>query len=152
MGVSYPAPEVGLVISYSFLWSEEAQQGQVEGRKDRPCAIVMAVETDERDAGRPYQIAVVPITHVPHGNPEVAIEIPAAVKRHLGLDEDRSWIVVDEFNTFTWPGYDLRPIKKKEGRIDYGFLPPKLFDQIIEKITQLQSQGKITQTSRDDAA
>lgn len=76
---------------------------------------------------------MVPITHVPHGDPNVAIEIPLAVKRHLGLDDERSWIVVDEFNTFTWPGYDLRPIKNKQGRIDYGFLPPKLFDRIIEK-------------------
>lgn len=27
-----PEPQPGLVISYSFLWSEEAEQGQVEGR------------------------------------------------------------------------------------------------------------------------
>jgi len=54
-------------------------------------------------------------------------ELPPAVKKHLGLDEERSWIVVDELNTFTWPGYDLRPIKKKEDRFDYGFLLPKLF-------------------------
>jgi hypothetical protein len=112
----------------------------------------MAVESDEREAGNPYQIAVVPITHVPHNDPDVAIEIPPAVKRHLGLDAERSWIVVDEFNMFTWPGYDLRPIEKKNGRVDYGLLPPKLFDKIIEKIAQLQSKGKVTQTSRDDAA
>jgi hypothetical protein len=39
-------------------------------------------------------------------------------------------VVLDEFNVFIWPGYDLRPIKNKYGRIDYGFLPPKvLLDQ-----------------------
>jgi hypothetical protein len=53
---------------------------------------------------------------------------------------------------FTWPGYDLRPIKGKDGRIDYGFLPPKLFDRITAKISQLHSEGKVAQTSRDDAA
>jgi hypothetical protein len=46
----------------------------------------------------------------------------------------------------------LHPIKNKSGRIDYGFLPPKLFERIIDKVTQLQSDGKIAQTSRDDAA
>jgi hypothetical protein len=150
--MGYPEPEVGLVVSYSFLWSEEAEQGLVEGRKDRPCAIVLAVETDQRDEGKPYQVAVVPITHVPHHNAEVAVEIPPAVKKHLGLDGERSWVVVDELNVFTWPGYDLRPIKGKNGRIDYGLLPPKLFKQIIAKIAQLQSEGEIAQTSRDDAA
>jgi hypothetical protein len=33
-----------------------------------------------------------------------AVEIPAVVKRHLGLDEARSWIVVSEINRFIWPG------------------------------------------------
>ena len=54
------------------------------------------------------------------------IEIPRRVKEHLGLDDERSWIVLDEFNVFTWPGFDLRPIKDRGGRVDYGFLPPKL--------------------------
>lgn len=31
----FPEPQVGLVISYSYLWSEEAEHGQIEGRKDR---------------------------------------------------------------------------------------------------------------------
>jgi hypothetical protein len=146
---AYPVPEAGMVISYSFLWSEEAQRGKVEGRKDRPCAIVMAVQTDQREEG-PYQVAVVPITHVPHHDASVAMEIPGAVKRYLGLDGERSWVVLDEFNVFTWPGYDLRPIKNHPERVDYGFLPPKLFEQLIQKIEQLLNAGKITQTSRDD--
>jgi hypothetical protein len=74
----------------------------------------MAVESDQRDAGKPYQVAVVPITHLPHSDPHVAIEIPPAVKKDLGLDEERSWIVVDEFNTFTWPGYDLCQSRKRK--------------------------------------
>lgn len=40
----FPELEVGLVISYSYLWKEEEKQGLVEGRKDRPCAIVLTVE------------------------------------------------------------------------------------------------------------
>ena len=40
----FPEPEVGLVISYSYLWKEEEEQGLGEGRKDRPCGIVLTVE------------------------------------------------------------------------------------------------------------
>ena len=45
----YPEPSPGLVISYSFLWSEEAEQGQVDGSKDRPCTIVVALDGSEPD-------------------------------------------------------------------------------------------------------
>ena len=31
-----PEPEAGLVISYSYLWKQEEELGQTEGRKDRP--------------------------------------------------------------------------------------------------------------------
>ncbi len=41
--MSYPTPVPGLVIRFSFLWSTEAKSGVEEGRKDRPCAIVVAV-------------------------------------------------------------------------------------------------------------
>ncbi len=142
-----PEPQPGLVISYSFLWSEEAEQGQVEGRKDRPCAIVVALEGVE--PSRPKQVAVVPITHSPPSDPAAAIEIPQRVKAHLGLDSERSWIILDEFNVFAWPGYDLRPIRESDGRVHYGFLPPRLFDQVIESIRRLDEQGVIARTPRD---
>ena len=40
--MTLPVPLPGLVIRYSFLWSREARAGATEGRKDRPCAIVVA--------------------------------------------------------------------------------------------------------------
>jgi hypothetical protein len=142
-----PEPEPGLVISYAYLWSDEAERGLVEGRKDRPCAIIVAIEHPEKALRK--QVAVVPITHAPLHDPNVAIEIPRRVKEHLGLDEERSWIVLDEFNVFTWPGFDLRPIKDRGGRVDYGFLPPKFFANLIERIEQLEESGNVEQTSRD---
>jgi hypothetical protein len=61
-----------------------------------------------------------------------AVEIPAVVKRHLGLDEARSWIVVSEINRFIWPGPDLRPVSRAEpGRFEYGFLTPALFRLVL---------------------
>ena len=65
-----------------------------------------------------------PVTHSPPERPEEAVEIPAVVKRRLGLDEARSWIVVSEINRFIWPGPDLRPVSRAEPeRFEYGFLP-----------------------------
>lgn len=120
----FPEPEVGLVISYSYLWKEEAGRGQVEGRKDRPCAIVLAVDQPGPEPAGHKQVAVVPITHSPPRDPNAAVEIPPRVKEHLGLDTERSWVILDEANVFTWPGFDLRPIKRGETRVDYGLLPP----------------------------
>lgn len=147
-----PEPEAGLVISYSYLWKEEEERGLVEGRKDRPCAIVLAVDHPNPEAGGHKQVAVAPITHSPPHDMNVAVEIPPRVKQHLGLDSERSWVILDEVNVFTWPGFDLRPVRRGADRIDYGLLPPKLFDQLIQKFTQLREQGKVVASSRDESA
>jgi hypothetical protein len=96
-----PTPEPGLVISYAYLWHHEHQAGQEEGRKDRPSVIVLAVERAVNDT---TVVVVLPITHNPPTVPAGAVEIPAAVKRHLGLDDERSWIVVAEGNEFGLAG------------------------------------------------
>ena len=148
----FPEPEVGLVISYSYLWKEEEEQGLVEGRKDRPCAIVLTIEVPAAESNRRKQVIVAPITHSAPRDPNVAVEIPPRVKEHLGLDGERSWVILDEVNIFTWPGFDLRPIRRGETRIDYGLLPPKFFDRLIEKFKELRSQGKVGGASRDEPA
>lgn len=146
--MGFPQPEVGLVISYSYLWSDEAEAGHVEGRKNRPCAIVLVVRQTE---GSAPVVAVVPITHSLHRNADAAIEIPTRIKRHLGLDDQPSWIVLDDFNVFTWPGYDLRPVPGQQDRYHYGLLPPRLFEDIVRKFSELRRQGQTARTSRDDA-
>jgi hypothetical protein len=66
------------------------------------------------------------------------------------LDDQPSWIVLDDLNIFIWPGYDLRPISGQKDRYHYG-LPPKLFESIVRKFSELLRQGQAVQTSRDDA-
>src|SRR6516225_926655 len=102
-----PTPEPGLVISYAYVWSYEAERGQEEGRKDRPCVITLAVE---RQPDGETVVTVLPVTHRPPDADGAAVEIPQAIKRHLGLDLDRSWVVVSEGDQFVWPGYDLRKV------------------------------------------
>jgi hypothetical protein len=147
--MEFPQPEVGLVISYSYLWSDEAEAGHVEGRKNRPSAIVLVVQQAE---GKAPVVTVAPITHSPPRGLETGVEIPLAVKRHLGLDDQPSWIVLDDFNVFTWPGYDLRPVPGQKDRYHYGLLPPRFFESIIRKFSELRRQGRTAQTSRDDEA
>ena len=122
-----PTPEPGLVVAYAYLWRTEHQQGREEGAKDRPCAIVLTASDDEGDT----IVTVAPITHTPPGQPDEAVEIPQPTKQRLGLDAERSWVMVNEVNRFVWPGPDLRPVSREQpDRFDYGMLPPGLFRQV----------------------
>ena len=103
--MAIPTPEPGLVISYAYVWDHEAQSGQEEGRKDRPCVITLAVE---RNQDEETVVTVLPVTHRPPDDATAVVEIPPAIKKHLGLDDQRSWVVVSEGDQFVWPGYDLR--------------------------------------------
>jgi hypothetical protein len=140
-----PNPEPGLVVSYAYLWHHEHQAGQEEGQKNRPAAIVL-VANREADGGT--IVTVLPITHSPPTDLAAAIEIPLRVKRHLGLDDDRSWIVVAEGNEFLWPGYDLRRLPHTD-RYDYGFLPPRFFDRVLEAFVAFYRAGRSRLASRD---
>lgn len=139
-----PTPEPGLVISYAYLWDHEAQSGQEEGRKDRPCVIAVAVE--RRQDGETL-VTVLPVTHRPRDDVS-AVEIPRAVKQQLGLDDARSWVIVSEGDQFVWPGYDLRKVPSTD-RYDYGFLPPRFFYQILDAFRAWHRPNKIRLTSRE---
>lgn len=118
------------MIRYSYLWHAEHARGQEEGLKDRPCAVILAVPNERQD----QVVVVLPITHSLPVDPSLAVEIPAAVKRRLGLDEERSWIVLSEANRFIWPGPDLRPARIGEPEtVVYGLLPNRLFEQVRDR-------------------
>ncbi len=136
--MTYPSPLPGLVIRYSFLWSREARSGATEGRKDRPCAIVVAVPRDESGDTR---VVVVPVTHSAPADPATAILLPTSVKAALGLDPAPSWVCLNELNIFSWPGYDLRPIAGSD-RIAYGALPKPLFERIRRGVVGLDRARK----------
>lgn len=136
-------PEPG--ISYAYLWHREHEAGREEGRKDRPSVIVLAIERETDDA---TIVTVLPITHSPPADQHSAVEIPLPVKRHLGLGDARSWIVVAEGNEFLWPGYDLRKIGRTD-RYDYGFLPPRFFNQVLDAFATCYAAGNRPLTPRE---
>lgn len=143
--MAFPTPQLGLVLSYAYLWHHEHQAGREEGRKDRPCVIVLAVTREDGQT----MVTVLPITHTPPADPAQAVELPPPVKRHLGLDGERSWVMLHEGNEFVWPGFDLRPIAGDEQRYAYGFLPPRLFRQIVMRLQELWATDSTRAISRD---
>jgi len=107
---------------------------------------VLAVQSPKGGAPR---VTVAPITHTPPAKDGAAIELPPRVKQALGLDDDRSWIVLDEVNQFAWPGYDIRPVPGSKDRFAYGFIPPKLYDTVIGRILERAAARPVVETSRD---
>ena len=110
--------------------------------KDRPCAVILVVTDNEGS----HVVTVLPITHTPPSSPASAVEIPYATKQRLGLDAERSWVMLTEANRFTWPGPDLW-MKDHRGGPDgvaYGLLPRALFKEITGKFADAV-EGRLAQ-------
>ena len=138
------APSLGRVVHYGYLWARQRDAGAIEARKDRP-ALIVAVRPRPGDL---VLVDVAPITHSSPDSPVQGVELPPAVKRHLGLDEARSWIVGTEYNRFVWPGYDLR--RTPDGREDYGRLSGVLVRAVIERLATHGRGGQLRRVERDD--
>lgn len=142
--MSLPKPVPGLVISYAYLWRDEALRGLEEGRKDRPCVIILSVE--EAD-GRTI-VTVAPITHSLPAHAESALEIPFATKQRLSLDSERSWVIAADLNRFIWPGVDLRPIRRGATTYAHGQLPTLFYRQLRDRVVALARAGRASITTR----
>ncbi len=138
------SPGSGLVLCYAYLWKREFDAGAREGRKDRPAVVVLA----RRDLGPSQVLYVAPVSHSPPAAPHEAVEIPAVVKRHLGLDGLASFISATEMNVFVWPGPDLRPIQRPSsgsgdtGPCHWGYLPSGVFRSLKVAIEYNRGLGK----------
>lgn len=142
-----PQPTLGLVIRYSFLWPSNPDEPYKLYEKDRPAVIVAGVSPLPDGTIR---VSVLPITHSQPGDLEASVEIPQAVKNHLGLDHERSWIRLDQVNRFEWVGPDLRQIPGSVGDFSYGHLPPKFYSLMIEKFREYGKKKRINVTNRDE--
>ncbi|MFS8145292.1 plasmid maintenance toxin (PemK-like) [Rhizobium sp. BR 249] len=125
-------PKVGWLLRYSYLWHRQHLEGREEGDKDRPVLVLALVAM--LDDKTPI-VRVLPVTHSPPPDPGDAVEIPAATKRRLDLDDERSWIVLTESNRFVWPGPDIRPVEDESGYL--GPLPPALFNEVKRRFVEL---------------
>lgn len=145
--MSWPTPQPGLVVRYSYLWKREADTGREEGVKDRPCAVVIAIEDQ---AGRP-RVIVLPITHSTPQPPDEGIELPHPTKVRLGLDDARSWVIVSESSDFAWPGPDLRFLPGQDPEsAAYGFLPPVVFRAVRDRFLARYRESRPGLVSRSE--
>jgi hypothetical protein len=96
-------------------------------------------------------VVALPVTHTQPTNPQFAVEIPAPIKRRLGLDDERSRVVLTEANRFVWPGPDLRPTKPGDASsVACGPLPYKFFEQIRLGFIQTLKDRRASAVSRTD--
>lgn len=107
--------------------------------------MVVVVARIEEAAGT--LILVAPVTQAAPEKSADAVEIPPNVKKQLGLDDDRSWIVVTELNRFIWPGPDIRPVPET-GAPFYDALPGWLFERVRSGVLQHSAQGRLKVTKR----
>lgn len=137
-------PQIGEVICHAYLWRNQADRGQTEGSKERPCVVVHR-STEADGATRIY---VVPITHTVPFDSEHAIECPDATKIRLRLDDFTSWIITSELNHFIWPGFDVRPTP--DNRSSYGLLPNQLTHRLVESIKRAAQDNTLSSVNRDE--
>ncbi|MEO9163339.1 MAG: hypothetical protein ABI349_13235 [Casimicrobiaceae bacterium] len=108
---------------------------------------MIAIEDKE---GHP-RVIVLPITHSPPQLPDEGIEPPQTTKTRLGLDSERSWIIVSEGNDFAWPSPDLRfPPGQGPESAAYGFLPPLVFRAVRDRFLARYQGRKVNLVSRSE--
>jgi hypothetical protein len=84
----------GDVVQYPYLWRRQAEDGETEGRKDRPVCLVLAVRRSDLT-----HLALLAITSQPPQPEQKALAIPDLERRRVGLDANKAaWIMVDEYN------------------------------------------------------
>nr|WP_294525085.1 hypothetical protein [uncultured Rhodopila sp.] len=80
-----PAPKLGLVVHYGFVWAGLGRRRLPDAGKDRRCLIVDLDPVEEPGlAGRTVvRVTYLPISHVAPRANEQGIAIPPRVARHL---------------------------------------------------------------------
>ncbi len=94
------------------------------------------------------ELLVAPVTHSRPTSGE-GVELPQAIKRRLGLDDARSWIVTTEMNRFVWPGPDVRPAPREETPL-YGCIPATLYEALRAEIVRNATANKMRLPRRTD--
>jgi hypothetical protein len=123
-----PAPKLGLVVHYGFVWAGTNRRAPTDAGKDRPCLIVDLEQVQEPALnGRiTTRVTYLPISHIAPRRGEQAIALPPRVARHLGLTAERWYLYTSYAVEDDWP-FDLAHVPGSRDRFDYGFVPPRLF-------------------------
>ncbi|MDX3911165.1 MAG: hypothetical protein QHC67_15300 [Sphingobium sp.] len=118
-----PLPNVGDILHYVYLFAHEKEAGRDEGIKTRP---VMVIAIKER---RVFTVAISTKAHY-RGS---VLPVPDAVADRAGLARGTS-VVVDQYNHFTWLGFDIRPVTTEPSYIA-GRMPPGFTNTVLTALT-----------------
>jgi hypothetical protein len=143
--MAIPEARPGLVFRYEYIWKRQARAGRETGEKERPACIVLTVQREGGD----QRVLIVPITHSPPRAGEPAVELPAKVKAHLGLDDSPSWVVLSEANIDVWPSPDMRAIPGQPNCFAYGFLPLGLLNRIRQEVLAVVAAKRLGVVERE---
>ena len=129
--MALPAPRLGLVVQYGFVWAGADRRAPPDAGKDRPCLIVDLEQVEEPALnGRvTTRVTYLPISHAAPRRGEQAIALPPRVARHLGLTPEQSYLCTSYAVEDDWP-FDLAHVPGSNDRFDYGFVPPRLFEAV----------------------
>lgn len=124
-------PEEGDVINYCYLWRHEHADGEEDGRKDRPCLVIVSEQR-----GESRRIIVAPITSQNFAD-ATSLKVPPPFITQLGL-KPGSAIVASDLNAFNWVSPDVRMRGKKHTH--YGRLSSSLTDSVLAAAQKLGSR------------
>ena len=94
--MSVEVPPQGSVIVYPYLWASQRESGEIEGRKDRPVCLLLAIHDSARDL---HHLMLLAISSQPPAPNQIALEIPDTERRRGGLTRyPRAWIFISEYN------------------------------------------------------
>jgi len=134
----YDEYQSGTLVEYQFLWRHEANAGQEEGTKRRPCAIILRSPNPFSD-----RLFLIPITTKEPRASTPSLEIPELEARRMGLTEPlRRWVILDQVNVDEIPSYVLEPDAK------IGDIGKSFFNKILTEFRAVIS-GRAMINRRD---
>lgn len=138
-----PDPQVGLIVRFDYLWRDEQDQGHLDGAKDRPRAVIVALQRAEDGS---QQVYVAPITHSPPRDGQRFIEMPSPFNSLTGLDHERSWLITSELNRVDWSDPGIVPARPSQWF--YGSLPRGIAQRALKEVIELSRQRVLKTVDR----
>ncbi len=131
----------GDVIEYEYLWHWQAEEGRVNGEKNRPTCLLLTTVRDGLT-----HIFLVPISSTPPQPDQRAIEIPELERKRAGIMDNPSWVRVHEFNyDVAEHSYVLDRSRPRRGSFSEAFLQ-KIRVAFMEEI-KAKSNLKVDRTA-----
>ena len=128
--MGYDDIQSGSLIEYQFLWNRESLNGETEGRKSRPCAVVLRLRNS---------FLIMPVTTKQPLTNTLAIPFPEIEALRLKLERGiKRWVIIDEINIDQIPSYVMEP-DALIGQLSKGF-----GRQLIEAFQNNRTRLRVT--------